>query len=454
MYTNNGLPNGYDPRMQGTYNAGNNPYIPQGYPQQDPPQPEKNHKKKGGFLKKVCTASVLGLLFGGFGAAGFYAVHEAGVAMGWVDEAPAAGTVQRTDYSVARTATVTPTEAKENAAMPASIATTVVTDVTDVVDNVMPSIVSITNNGTYNYYYYAVPTESSGSGIIIGSNDEELLIVTNYHVVEGNDRLSVNFVDGTKSEALVKGSDAARDLAVIAVKMEDLAPETLDAIEIATMGDSDALKVGEPAIAIGNALGYGQSVTTGVISALDREMEMENTSGSFIQTDAAINPGNSGGALLNIRGEVIGINSNKIGGSSVEGMGYAIPISAAKPIIEELMQRTTRTLVAEENRGYLGITGATVTQQEMTIYGYPEGVYVANVNSGSAAEEAGLQRGDYITEFDGQKITSMEQLQRLLMYYEEGSVVELEIERPQRNGYDTLTLEITLGDKSVLGRTN
>ena len=244
------------------------------------------------------------------------------------------------------------------------------------------------------------------------------------------------------------------DLAVIAVKMEDLAPETLDAIEIASMGDSDALKVGEPAIAIGNALGYGQSVTTGVISALDREMDMENTSGTFIQTDAAINPGNSGGALLNIRGEVIGINSNKIGGSSVEGMGYAIPISAAKPIIEDLMQRTTRTLVDEEERGYLGITGATVTSQEIAFYGYPEGVYVANVNAGSAAEAAGLQRGDYITEFDGQKVSSMEQLQRLLMYYEEGATVEIEIERPAKNGYHEMTLEITLGDKSTLGRTN
>ena len=195
-------------------------------------------------------------------------------------------------------------------------------------------------------------------------------------------------------------------------------------------------------------------MTTGVISALDREMDMENTSGTFIQTDAAINPGNSGGALLNIRGEVIGINSNKIGGSSVEGMGYAIPISAAQPIIEDLMQRTTRTLVDEDDRGYLGITGATVTSQEIAFYGYPEGVYVANVNAGSAAEAAGLQRGDYIMEFDGQKVTSMEQLQRLLMYYEEGSTVDITIERPARNGYQEMTLEITLGDKSTLGRTN
>ncbi|MBO6297627.1 MAG: trypsin-like peptidase domain-containing protein [Lachnospiraceae bacterium] len=448
----NGLPNGYDPRMQGTYNSGSNGYIPpQGY--QAPPQPEKK-KKKGGFVKKVATAAALGIFFGGFGAAGFYGVQEAGEALGWIESAPAAAPAVTERGSVARTTPATKEDSEKNVTMSTNVATTVVTDVTDVVANVMPSIVSITNNGYESYYYYKVPTESSGSGIIIGSNDEELLIVTNYHVVQGNEKLYVNFVDGTENQALVKGTDAAMDLAVIAVKMEDLAPETLDAIEIASMGDSDALKVGEPAIAIGNALGYGQSVTTGVISALDREMDMENTSGTFIQTDAAINPGNSGGALLNIRGEVIGINSNKIGGSSVEGMGYAIPISAAKPIIEDLMQRTTRTLVDEEERGYLGITGATVTSQEIAFYGYPEGVYVANVNAGSAAEAAGLQRGDYITEFDGQKVSSMEQLQRLLMYYEEGATVEIEIERPAKNGYHEMTLEITLGDKSTLGRTN
>ena len=452
MYTNNGLPNGYDPRMQGTYNSGNNDYIPQqGY--QAPPQPEKK-KKKGGFVKKAAAAATLGICFGGFGAAGFYGVQEAGEALGWIESAPATAPAVAESRSVARTTTATKADSEKNVTMPTGVATTVVTDVTDVVENVMPSIVSITNNGYESYYYYKVPTESSGSGIIMGSNDEELLIVTNYHVVEGNDTLYVDFVDGTEAQALVKGSEASRDLAVIAVKMEDLAPETLDAIEIATMGDSDALKVGEPAIAIGNALGYGQSVTTGVISALDREMDMENATGTFIQTDAAINPGNSGGALLNIRGEVIGINSNKIGGSSVEGMGYAIPISAAQPIIEDLMQRTTRTLVDEEDRGYLGITGATVTSQEIAFYGYPEGVYVANVNAGSAAEAAGLQRGDYIMEFDGQKVTSMEQLQRLLMYYEEGSTVEIQIERPARNGYHDMTLEITLGDKSTLGRTN
>ncbi|MBR1472187.1 MAG: trypsin-like peptidase domain-containing protein [Lachnospiraceae bacterium] len=454
MYNNDfNTENGYGYHTQGTYQDVNPNYQAQEYHYNAAPQPEKK-KKKGTFFGKMVKASVLGLLFGAFGSAGFYAVQEAGTALGIDTQTAVEEQEERELTHFNRSAEVTPALTDDITTLPASISTTVVTDVTDVVSDVMPSIVSITNNGTYNYYYYSVPSSSSGSGIIIGSNDEELLIVTNYHVVEGNEKLYVTFVDDTETEALVKGTDASMDLAVIAVKINDLEPETFAAIKIATMGDSDALKVGEPAIAIGNALGYGQSVTTGVISAVNRRMDMENTTGTFIQTDAAINPGNSGGALLNIRGEVVGINSNKIGGSAVEGMGYAIPISAAQPIIEDLMQRTTRTLVEEENRGYLGITGATVTSQEVALYGYPEGVYVANVNGGSAAETAGLQRGDYIIAFDGQTVTSMEQLQRLLMYYEEGTTAEIKILRPERNGYREMTLEVTLGDKSVLGRTN
>ena len=330
----------------------------------------------------------------------------------------------------------------------------VVTDVTKVVDHVMPAIVTITNSGSYQYFYYTMPTESEGSGIIIGSNDEELLIVTNHHVVEDNEELSVTFVNDQTYKALVKGSDSSRDLAVIAVRLEDMDDETLDAIDIAQMGDSDSLKVGEPAIAIGNALGIGQSVTTGVISALDRELEMDNIKGTFIQTDAAINEGNSGGALLNINGEVIGINSNKIGGSKVEGMGYAIPISAARPIIENLMTKTTRSLVSEADRGYLGITGATVTEEEAQYYGYPQGVYVVSVSDDSPAERGGLKKGDYITSFDGENIQSMEQLQKLLMYYEAGTKVEVGVTRVVGNNYKDVTLEIELGDKSVIGRIN
>ncbi|MBR5422285.1 MAG: trypsin-like peptidase domain-containing protein [Lachnospiraceae bacterium] len=413
-------------------------------------------KKKSGVFSKICLAAAVGLFFGLFAGAGLYLVQQAGsllgLDMGIGNGGERGAYTEYTDKEKAERAEVI----SEAVAMPAAStsATTVVTDVTNVVEQVMPAIVSITNESTVNYFYYTMPSESSGSGIIIGSNSEELLLVTNYHVVADNESLKVCFTDGSEATALVKGTDSQRDLAVIAVAMDDISDSTLNSIKVARMGDSDALKVGEPAIAIGNALGYGQSVTTGVISALNREMTVENITGTFIQTDAAINPGNSGGALLNINGEVIGINSSKIGGSTVEGMGYAIPISAAKPIIEELMQKTTRTLVSEDERGYLGITGATVTQQEIMLYGYPEGVYVANVNDGSPADLAGMQRGDYITALDGETVTSMEGLQRLLMYYRVGDTVEVEIKRPDGNRYKDMTLELTLGDRSSLGRTN
>ncbi|MBP5609034.1 MAG: trypsin-like peptidase domain-containing protein [Lachnospiraceae bacterium] len=413
-------------------------------------------KKKMSPFGKICLGAVIGLVFGIFAGVGMFAVSQGAGYLG-LDNSSRISTTARSSYNDAKGSQAKATIEQVNSVQSEPVtttATTVVTDVTKVVDEVMPSIVSITNKGSYSYYFYTVPSESSGSGIIIGSNDEELLIVTNYHVVDNNDSLAVAFSDGSEAAALVKGSDASRDLAVIAVKLDDINDSTINSIKIAKMGDSEALKVGEPAIAIGNALGYGQSVTTGVISALNRQMDMENSSGAFIQTDAAINPGNSGGALLNINGEVVGINSNKIGGASVEGMGYAIPISAAKPIIEELMLKTTRSIVDEDERGYLGITGATVTQQEILVYGYPEGVYVANVNDGSAADIGGLQKGDYITAFDGESITSMEGLQRQLMYYSVGDEIEVEILRPTDSGYKQLTLDITLADKSVLGRTN
>lgn len=328
--------------------------------------------------------------------------------------------------------------------------TYVVTDVTDVVENVMPSIVSITNNYTYNYYYYSAEAEAKGSGIIVGKNDEELLIATNYHVISDNDELTVTFYDDSEAPAQVKGSDAGMDLAVIAVDLDDI--EDIDAIKIASIGDSESLKVGEPVVAIGNALGYGQSVTSGVVSALNREMDMGNdgNTAKYIQTDAAINQGNSGGALLNMAGEVIGINSNKIGGSTVEGMGYAIPISAARPIIEDLMLRETRYQVDEDKQGCIGISGSNLSSYTTSSYGIPTGVYVENVFDDSAADEIGLKKGDIITSFDGQSLTSMEQLQKILTYYEEGETVEITYYRKKGREYKEYTKEITLGNKDIL----
>ncbi len=332
----------------------------------------------------------------------------------------------------------------------------VVTDVTDVVDKVMPSVVSIKNSytATANFWgqEYTEEAEASGSGIIIGENDTELLIATNNHVIDAADKLSVKFIDGEEADANIKGADADMDIAVIAVQKDSLKGSTKDSIAIAELGDSDELKVGEPAIAIGNALGYGQSVTTGVISAIDRELEVEEGefSQGFIQTDAAINPGNSGGALLNVKGQVIGINSNKIGGSAVEGMGYAIPISKALPIIDNLKTKKTKAAVSEDNRGYLGISGRGVSSEMSEIYGFPEGVYVYEVYEGTGAEAAGLRKGDVITKLEGTTIKSMENLQENLAYYEEGETVEITIERSDESGEyqtQTVTLELVGRDK-------
>ena len=339
---------------------------------------------------------------------------------------------------------------KPNMLQASNVTTTVVTDVTEVVEQVMPSIVSITNNYTYSMYYYDSQAQESGSGIIIGEDEQELLIATNYHVIENAEELTVTFSNNSEADAVVKGRDSSMDLAVIAVNIADLDDATLNAISVAKLGDSDSLKVGEPVIAIGNALGYGQSVTTGVISAMNREIDMNGMGGTFLQTDAAINPGNSGGALLNISGEVIGINSNKIGGSTVEGMGYAIPISAAEPIIEDLVQRETRVPLSEDEQGYLGISGATITPQERAYYGYPNGVYVANVYQNSAAAEAGIKQGDFITSVNGEEVFSMEELQQLLSTYEGGTTVEIGVSRVSANRYRELSVDVTLQYKSEI----
>ena len=326
---------------------------------------------------------------------------------------------------------------------------TVNSDIADIADKAMPSVVSITNMSVQqvqNFFGGVQEQESKsvGSGIIVGQNDDELLIVTNNHVVEGSNTLTVSFIDEESVEANVKGTDAAKDLAVIAVPLDSIKSSTMDAIAVATLGDSTKLKVGEPAIAIGNALGYGQSVTTGIISATNRELDTYD--GELIQTDAAINPGNSGGALLNANGEVIGINSIKVATDTVEGMGYAIPISDASSIIQNLMNKETRTKVAEGEQGYLGIEGVDVNTESAQMYNMPTGVYISKVVNGGGAEKAGLAKGSIITGLDGTTINSMDTLKEQLQYYKAGEKVTLTVQTPDKSGeYKESSVEVTLG---------
>ena len=339
-------------------------------------------------------------------------------------------------------------------------------DVSDIVEAAMPSIVSITTKsveevqsyyGMFGQYGAYSPeqreVQGSGSGIIIGKNDTELLIATNYHVVDGAETLSVGFCDSTACEAKVKGYDSEKDLAVVAVSLDDIDSDTMDAISIATIGNSDNLKVGEQVVAIGNALGYGQSVTTGIVSAKNRQLNSDDTVGDYdsdsnsatnlIQTDAAINPGNSGGALLNMNGEVVGINSAKLASTEVEGIGYAIAISDVTDTIESLMNEETRDKV--EDHGVLGITVQTVDSAVTEAYGVPEGVLVREVTEGGAADDAGIEARSIITKFAGKTVTTKEQLVDFLSYYELGEDVELTIEVPDGKEYKEETVTVTLG---------
>lgn len=338
----------------------------------------------------------------------------------------------------------------------------VTSDVSGVVEQVMPSIVSITNMSVQQVqdFFGGVSqqeSESAGTGIIINQNDSELLIVTNNHVVQGSETLTVTFHDNTSLEADIKGTDPAHDLAVIAVPVNTISKDTMNAIAVATLGDSTKLKVGEPAIAIGNALGYGQSVTTGVISATDRGIMAADGAASgavnsdvkLIQTDAAINPGNSGGALVNANGEVIGINSSKLVASSVEGVGYAIPISDVSDIITNLMNQQTKTKVAEKDRGYIGIQGFDVTSEYAERFNMPLGVYVTDVVSGGGADTAGMTKGGIITGLNGITIDSMNTLQEQLKYYAKGDTVTLTVQKAENNGeYTEQTYKVILGTKS------
>lgn len=342
---------------------------------------------------------------------------------------------------------------------------TVVTDVTEVVDRVMPCVVSIFGKYTIEDdfwgYLYDYETEGGGSGIIVGENDTELLIATNNHVVEDSDELTVQFIDASVAEASVKGTDADMDLAVIAINLSDLDPTTKKQIRIATLGNSDYLKVGEPAIAIGNALGTGQSVTTGVISAVNRaytddegplygtEAGKDDSSAVkyLIQTDAAINPGNSGGALLNVRGEVVGINSSKVADYATEGMGYAIPISTAEPILKDLMEKKTKPSQKNDSATYLGISGMAVTGELLEKYDIKEGIYITQVFDHTPAKEAGIHKGDILLEIDGYTVGKMSDLTEVLSYYKVGDKVAAKLMTRTNDGYQPYETTVTLGGK-------
>lgn len=361
---------------------------------------------------------------------------------------------------VTKTNTTATKSVSSNASLSKS-SSVVTSDVSSIVENVMPSIVSITNMSVQQVqdFFGGVSqqqSESAGTGIIISQNDSELLVVTNNHVVAGSDTLTVTFADGTSVEANIKGTNAEYDIAVVAVPLNSISDDTMKKISVATLGDSTQLKVGEPAIAIGNALGYGQSVTTGVISALNRSVSETNeqtgetteSDAKLIQTDAAINPGNSGGALVNASGEVIGINSSKLVGDSVEGVGYAIPISDVSDLIQNLMNQATKTKVAEKDQGAIGIKGMSVPAEYSKQLNMPEGVYVSEITKGGGAEAAGMAKGSVITAIDGTTVSSMDDLQEQLQYYAKGDKVSLTIQIPQSNGeYEEKTVEVTLGAK-------
>ena len=426
------------------------------------------------IAKKGLTLSLCAVLAGGLAAGSFEGINKL---TGW----NGAATVEAASKDET-TLTYAKSEKKENADDSDSktddskdTASTAKgsLDVSEIASEALPSIVSITTKsvqevqnyfGMYGMYGYAPQqqeqeVEGSGSGIIVGKNDDELLIATNYHVVEGADTLSVAFTDGNAVEASVKGFDEERDLAVVSVSLDDVEDDTMDAVSIANIGSSDDLKVGEQVVAIGNALGYGQSVTTGIVSAKNRRMDSDNntvTDGSddssdgvnLIQTDAAINPGNSGGALLNMKGEVVGINSAKLASTEVEGMGYAIAISDVTDILQNLMNETSRDKLDDSEHGVLGIKGSSVSSEAVQMYGIPAGVFVKEVTEGGAADKAGLKANSVITEFNGKTVSSNNQLIEYLSYYEPDEEVELTVQVPHGTSYKEETVKVTLDENT------
>ena len=426
------------------------------------------------IAKKGLTFSLCAVLAGGLAAGSFEGVNKLA---GW----SGATTVEAASNKDETTLTYAKSEKKDADASDSKSDTGKDTgstakgslDVSEIVSEALPSIVSITTKsvqevqnyfGMYGMYGYAPQqqeqeVEGSGSGIIVGKNDDELLIATNYHVVEGADTLSVAFTDGNAVEASVKGFDEERDLAVVSVSLDDVEDDTMDAVSIANIGSSDDLKVGEQVIAIGNALGYGQSVTTGIVSAKNRRMDSDNntvTDGSddssdgvnLIQTDAAINPGNSGGALLNMEGEVVGINSAKLASTEVEGMGYAIAISDVTDILQNLMNETSRDKLDDSEHGVLGIEGSSVSSEAVQMYGIPAGVFVKKVTEGGAADKAGLKANSVITEFNGKTVSSIDQLSEYLSYYEPDEEVELTVQVPHGTSYKEETVKVTLDENT------
>lgn len=424
---------------------------------------KKNPKNSKKLAKKIGAITLSAVLFGSVAAGSFQAVNYFSPFSKTTNSSGSTTSNNSSSTSLLKTTAVS------------GSSNTGSLDVSDITTSAMPSIVAITNKSVQEVQDYfsqfgfggqgqtqTQETESQGSGIIIGKNDTELLMVTNNHVVEGADTLSVCFIDNKVYEANVKGTDAENDLAVIAVPLDSISDDTMSKIAVASIGDSDSLKVGEQVVAIGNALGYGQSVTTGIVSAVNRALSNnssdtqdsnsssdDSSSATYIQTDAAINPGNSGGALLNMNGEVIGINSAKLASTEVEGMGYAIPISRVSDIIDNLMNQTTRTKVDSDKQGTIGIKGINVTSDVQEKYNLPEGIYVSEVTSGSAAEKAGITSGSVITKFDGKSVTDIESLQDLLQYYKAGETVELTLQVPDSDSYKEKTVSITLGSKSA-----
>lgn len=403
----------------------------------------KNHK--GSFVRKAAGITAAALLFGTVSGGVMVGVNYAGSRLTGLYGAQANAQTE-TQPQLQQTA---PQESAPVSAAPVST----VTDVSGIVEEAMPSIVAINDTMTIEQRnFFGMPqtyqAQSSGSGIIVGQNDTELLIATNNHVVAGATDLKVTFVDDNNVSAAVKGTDSASDLAIIAVQLSDIPADTMSKIKVATLGNSDEIKVGQQVVAIGNALGYGQSVTVGYVSALNREIEDEDgIRRSFIQTDAAINPGNSGGALLDLNGNVIGINAAKTASTEVEGMGFAIPISKAQDILQNLMTKKTRIAVDEASQGYLGIQGTNIDANTSRAYGMPVGIYVYKIVEGGAAASSDLKEKDIITKFDGQSVKNMEELKQMLTYYEGGSTVTLTVQSLVNGAYVEHEVDITLGTK-------